>query len=503
MNMPHITHRRGSLPAPQSQSGFNFVELMVSMALGLLLIVAMAQVLTSISRSNSEMARMNLQIENGRFAMQMLEGEIKHAGFWGSYVPDFDNLTTTTAPVAASALPVGGSLPDAIPDPCLAYSVANWTAAYKSNLIGIAVQPVPSGNCTTVLANQKAYTESIVVRHAANCLAGSNTSISDCETANASKLYFQASLCAATAQTGSISTTLKLAASSSATDDTYNGPVRIISGTGSGQARTITAYNGSTKVATVTPVWTTIPDLSSTYTFDATDYLLDTYGAGTTLSLHQRNCSSAATLAVAPKAGIRKFLSTIFYIRDYAVTVGDGIPTLVRSKFDLVGATLKHPTTPAEGVEALVEGIEGFRIEYGIDYLSDSGVDVINDASPANRYTAAVLWGAVNPASAINRGDGFPDTYVTCPPATVAAVNVTGANIPLANVCTVAQLTNVVTVKLYVLARSRDKSPGYTDSKTYKLGSATLGPFNDGYKRHVFSTTVRLTNVSGRRETPP
>jgi type IV pilus assembly protein PilW len=34
------------------------------------------------------------------------------------------------------------------------------------------------------------------------------------------------------------------------------------------------------------------------------------------------------------------------------------------------------------------------------------------------------------------------------------------------------------------------------------LGTAALGPFNDHYKRHVFSTSVRLTNISGRRETP-
>jgi type IV pilus assembly protein PilW len=27
------------------------------------------------------------------------------------------------------------------------------------------------------------------------------------------------------------------------------------------------------------------------------------------------------------------------------------------------------------------------------------------------------------------------------------------------------------------------------------------GPFKDGYKRHIFTTTVRLTTVSGRRET--
>jgi type IV pilus assembly protein PilW len=29
-----------------------------------------------------------------------------------------------------------------------------------------------------------------------------------------------------------------------------------------------------------------------------------------------------------------------------------------------------------------------------------------------------------------------------------------------------------------------------------------MGPFNDSFKRHVFSTTVRLVNPAGRRETP-
>jgi type IV pilus assembly protein PilW len=36
------------------------------------------------------------------------------------------------------------------------------------------------------------------------------------------------------------------------------------------------------------------------------------------------------------------------------------------------------------------------------------------------------------------------------------------------------------------------------------LGSAAaVGPFNDGYKRHLFTQTIRLTNISMRRETPP
>jgi type IV pilus assembly protein PilW len=66
----------------------------------------------------------------------------------------------------------------------------------------------------------------------------------------------------------------------------------------------------------------------------------------------------------------------------------------------------------------------------------------------------------------------------------------------------VNQLINVTAVKIYVLIRSREPTPGYTDTKTYTLGSTTMGPFNDGFKRHVYVTTVRLPNISGRRQTP-
>jgi len=62
---------------------------------------------------------------------------------------------------------------------------------------------------------------------------------------------------------------------------------------------------------------------------------------------------------------------------------------------------------------------------------------------------------------------------------------------------------NVVEVRMHVLARSLEATPGFTDTKTYVLGNTgTLGPFNDGFKRHVFTTSVRLVNPAGRRETP-
>lgn len=68
-----------------------------------------------------------------------------------------------------------------------------------------------------------------------------------------------------TAQTGAAST-ITLDASASATDSLYKySLIMILSGTGAGQARLITGYVGATKVATVTPSWTTNPSSDSVF----------------------------------------------------------------------------------------------------------------------------------------------------------------------------------------------------------------------------------------------
>ena len=72
-----------------------------------------------------------------------------------------------------------------------------------------------------------------------------------------------------TAQAGAAST-ITLAAGASASDDAYRGMrIKTTGGTGSGQARVISTYNGTTKVATVSEAWTTPPDVTTTYSIDA------------------------------------------------------------------------------------------------------------------------------------------------------------------------------------------------------------------------------------------
>jgi methionine-rich copper-binding protein CopC len=68
-----------------------------------------------------------------------------------------------------------------------------------------------------------------------------------------------------TAQTGAAGN-ITLDASASATNDYYKGmTIKIISGSGSGQAQVCSGYNGSTKLASVLVNWATNPDSSSVF----------------------------------------------------------------------------------------------------------------------------------------------------------------------------------------------------------------------------------------------
>lgn len=381
--------RHGAASQPcclAGQSGLSLIELMVGIAISLVILVAMVALFVNTSRSNRELARANSMIESGRLAVQVLESDIVHAGFWGTYVPGFDDQTSLAVP---------SDVPSFVPDPCLAYNPGNWTAEYVTNLIGVPVQAYDGAAvCGGILTDQLAGTDVLVVRHADTCVPGGPSP--NCDPVVPGRLYFQSTMCLT----------------------------------------------------------------------DVTRYVLDVAG----FTLLQRDC---ATLAER-----RRFMSSIYYVRNFSVAPGDGIPTLMRSQFDLsAGGALEHqPAVP------LIEGIEGFRVELGVDDLSETGAAV--------DYTAAIAWADPDTRTTpLNRGDGVPDDdFARC---TTAAP------------CTVDQLMNVTAVKLYVLARSREPSQGYTDTKTYTLDAATtLGPFGDAFQRHVFVTTVRLPNYSGRRITP-
>jgi type IV pilus assembly protein PilW len=130
-----------------------------------------------------------------------------------------------------------------------------------------------------------------------------------------------------------------------------------------------------------------------------------------------------------------QYLARLYYIRDDA----DGIPYLCRTgvNYTATGATFSAVTSTND---CLAEGIEYLHVEFGID----------------------------------NDQDGVANEY---------QVDIDDAD-----------AENAVTARVYLLARSALTAPGYTNDKTFALGSVDLGPFNDGYYRRVLSTTVALRN---------
>jgi type IV pilus assembly protein PilW len=174
--------------------------------------------------------------------------------------------------------------------------------------------------------------------------------------------------------------------------------------------------------------------------------------------LAQRDCATAAAT--------RSLYVRIYYVANND-NAGDGIPTL---KVVELGAGAFNAPVP------IAEGIEAMQVEYGADTNSD-GAPELYTPDPANQAYK------FDPA----------DANTAWPAATYPAGGAPAA------------WHEVTAVKVHVLARNTQPSAGFVDARTYVLGSAgasdnTYGPYNDAYKRHVYTSVIRLNNVAGRVE---
>ena len=136
------------------QAGLSLIELMIAMALGLIIMIGVGSLFVSSSRSNAELQKSAQQIENGRYATEILTDELKHAGFFGEFF--------------ASIAP-GGT-----PDPCETNNAATLydamafpVQAYRAP--NFATRPVIAGTTCGALisnANLAPGSDVIVVRRA-------------------------------------------------------------------------------------------------------------------------------------------------------------------------------------------------------------------------------------------------------------------------------------------------------------------------------------------------
>jgi len=190
------------------------------------------------------------------------------------------------------------------------------------------------------------------------------------------------------------------------------------------------------------------------------EYKLNLGSAGA--AFFDRTLPSANTTATVP-APLRRYMVRIYFVAkcnvpssgvasdpcDAAADGGSPIPTLKMLELGV------HPTTlagPQFNKLAVAEGIEHLQFEFGID----------------------------------TTGDGVADTVSTCGGATP---------------CTALDFSNVVTVQVYIVARNTETSPAYFDDKTYRIGVNTYTAVtNSPYRRHSYSSLVRLNNIAMRRE---
>ncbi|MBL8473335.1 MAG: PilW family protein [Rhodocyclaceae bacterium] len=104
------------------QRGLSLIELMVAITISLLLLTGLTSIYLSNSRSRSELDKSTRQIENGRYAMELLSDDIRHAGFYGPM---------TTAPSLPASI-------TALPDPC--YTALDGSADDLQSALGLPLQ---------------------------------------------------------------------------------------------------------------------------------------------------------------------------------------------------------------------------------------------------------------------------------------------------------------------------------------------------------------------------
>lgn len=169
-------------------------------------------------------------------------------------------------------------------------------------------------------------------------------------------------------------------------------------------------------------------------------------------TLRPRNCTATSTT---PYADLRRYQVHTYFI-DRNNSANDGIPTLKRRELSSTGTSFV--TMP------LVEGIEFMQFEYGFD---DPTQDTNGDGTVGL--------------------DGIADSYRTCADGT----------------CSISDWSNMVAVKIFLVARNIESTQGQNDAKDYALGQAgTFRPAGNEtqYKRHAYTQIVRLINPAGRRE---
>lgn len=222
-----------------------------------------------------------------------------------------------------------------------------------------------------------------------------------------------------TAQGGTAST-ITLSASASAVNNCDPGQVFIIGGTGVGQAREITNYNTTTKVATVARDFRVTPDNTSIYMLGSVGAVLHTNegiaqaGSTTTITLNSTAPSGndsivGQTVWVTSGAGADQVAVISAYNGTTKIAT---FATPVITAFDNTSNYMLLPFGPSFPVGGLVDTVDNITNAVEVGSLSSGGVtameDAVWDAVMANHLDSGSTGAALN--SAGSAGDPWGTT---------------------------------------------------------------------------------------------
>ncbi|TAN55779.1 MAG: prepilin-type N-terminal cleavage/methylation domain-containing protein [Betaproteobacteria bacterium] len=380
------------------ERGFSLVEFMIAMTIGLFLIAGLVYLLAETSRSRAEIERSSRQIENGRYALDRIAEDLRHAGFYSEYYA----LPTSGKWNFPGSATLADACATAIGNPGVESPLTLPTGLFAGMPLGIqgydggASVPADLAACLSA-ADYLPDTDILVVRRASTSTVAKG--VVDADASKAKQPYIQ-----------------------------------------------------------TTPF----------------EYLLKT-GASAAANFTLKHPSANSTLEV--DAPLHRYLVRIYFVSkcnvpsngnsdddcDAAADGGTPSPTL-----KILELGLNKDGNTGFRKLAIAEGIEQLQFDYGID------------DTPA----------AVNLATGYS-GDGVADRIVTC----------TGVT------CSTADWSSVVSVQVNLVARNTERSPDYSDDKTYVLGLAypSGAPYTPAagvraYRRHAYSSIVRVKNIAMRRE---
>jgi hypothetical protein len=187
-----------------------------------------------------------------------------------------------------------------------------------------------------------------------------------------------------TAQAGG-ATTITLAAGESATDDLFHDAyVSILSGTGAGQIRAVIAYDGASKVATVSEAWAVNPANDS-------DYVLAGSASADLHTINEDTASAANLKAACDAYSAERGLSGTALPAAVADAAG-GLPISDTGELDMDALNTAAVRLTAARAQAIDDWIDAGRLDTILDALTTAiaGLNDI-DAAAVNAEMVDVL----------------------------------------------------------------------------------------------------------------